>query len=107
MTNAIALAAVQVAIATDYPDRSIEFIAQVHHIRPHDIAHVEVYGCTDTKLSRSVRTKAVVLLERLGIHVELIGSHDVYTVAPDFSDLAALREYQRRLAEQNHAAKRC
>ncbi|MBM07638.1 MAG: hypothetical protein CMH88_15040 [Oceanibulbus sp.] len=106
MTNAIALAAVQEAIATDYPDRSIELIAQVHHIRPDDIAHVEVYGCQDTKLRRSVRTNAVILLERLGIHVELIGSHDVFTVAPDFSDPVALKEFQLRLAEQNHAAKR-
>lgn len=33
MTIAIALAAVQEAVATDYPDRSIELIAQVHRIQ--------------------------------------------------------------------------
>jgi len=94
MKQAIALAAVQDAIAAQYPCLSIELIAQVHHIRPNDIAHVDVYGCDDTTQRRAIREQAVSLLRQLGIRVELIGGHDIYTVSPD---RAALQDYADRL----------
>jgi len=97
MTQAIALAAVQDAITAKYTDRSVELIAQVHYIRPDDVAHIDVYGCDDTMTRRSIRTDAVRLLQQLGIRVELVGSHDVYTVSPDYSDPTTLQYYASRL----------
>jgi len=97
MTQAIALAAVQDAIVAQYHDESIELIAQVHYVRPDDVAHIDVYGCDDAKTRRSVRGNAVRLLQQLGIHVELVGGHDVYTVSPDYSDPASVQNYASRL----------
>ncbi len=97
MTQAVALAAAQDAIATQYPDLSIELIAQVHYIRPDEIAHIDVYGCDDAVTRRAIRANAVRLLQQLGVHVELIGAHDVYTVSPDYSDPATLQGYASRL----------
>ena len=48
MSQAIALAVVQDAIAAQYPHLSIDLVAQVHYIRPLEIAHIDVYGCDDT-----------------------------------------------------------
>ncbi|NUH66359.1 hypothetical protein HTT03_13805 [Sulfitobacter sp. S0837] len=97
MTKAIALAAVQKTIAAMHPGHSIELIAQVHYIRPDDVAHVDVYGCDDAAIRRSVRAEAVKLLRKLGIKVELISGHDVFMVTSDFSDPAALRNYIGKL----------
>ncbi len=63
MSKAIALAAVQDAIAAKHPGLSIDLIAQVHHIRPDEIAHIDVYGCNDTGTRRAIRAHAVRLLQ--------------------------------------------
>jgi hypothetical protein len=97
MTQAIALAAVQEAITARYPDKSVEITAQVHYVRPDEIAHVDVYGCDDSVTRRSIRADAVRLLQQLGIRVELVGSHDVYTVSPDYSDPTTLQYYASKL----------
>lgn len=97
MTQAIALAAVQDAITAKYPDRSVEITAQVHYVRPDEVAHVDVYGCDDAVRRRLIRADAVRLLQQLGIRVELVGSHDVYTVSPDYSDPTTLQYYASRL----------
>ena len=97
MTQAIALAAVQDAIVAQYHDESIELIAQVHYIRPDDVAHIDVYGCDDAMMRRAIRANAVQLLQQLGIRVELISGHDVYTVSPDYSDPASVQNYASRL----------
>lgn len=97
MTQAIALAAVLDAITARYPDKSVEITAQVHYVRPDEIAHVDVYGCDDAVKRRSIRADAVRLLQQLGIRVELVGSHDVYTVSPDYSDSTTLQYYASRL----------
>ncbi|MFG6501616.1 MULTISPECIES: hypothetical protein [unclassified Sulfitobacter] len=97
MSQAIALAAVQDAIAAKYPDRSVELIAQVHYIRPDDVARIDVCGCDDAMTRRSIRTDAVRLLQQLGIHVELVGGHDVYTVPPNYSDPVSFQDYASRL----------
>jgi len=97
MSQAIALAAVQDAIAAKYPDRSVQLIAQVHYIRPDDVAHIDVYGCDDAMARRSIRTDAVRLQQQLGIDVELVGGHDVYTVSPNYSDPVNLHDYASRL----------
>ncbi|WOI30754.1 hypothetical protein [Sulfitobacter dubius] len=97
MTQAIALAAVQDVIAAQYPALSIDLVAQVHYVRPHEIAHIDVYGCDDTTRRRAIRQQAVSLLRQLGIRVELIGGHDVYTVSPDRSERLALQGYADRL----------
>lgn len=96
MTQAIALAAVQDAITSKYPDRSVEITAQVHYVRPDEVAHVDVYGCDDAVRRRLIRADAVRLLQQLGIRVELVGSHDVYTVSPDYSDPTTLQYYASR-----------
>ncbi|MFG6664768.1 hypothetical protein ACGYKB_16010 [Sulfitobacter sp. 916] len=106
MTQAIALAVVQETIAARHPSKSIELSAQVHHIRHDDVAFIDVYGCDNAEERRSIRAEAVMLLRDLGIHVELIGNHDVFTVSPDFSDPAALRDCRSRLAERYGATKR-
>ncbi len=106
MTQAIALAVVQETIAARHPNRSIELSAQVHHIRLDGVAFVDVYGCDDAAERRSVRAEAVMLLRDLGIKVELIGIHDVFTVSPDYSDPAALRDFRSRLAKQYGTATR-
>ena len=46
------------------------------------------------------------LLRDLGIKVELIGNHDVFTVSPDYSDPAALRDCRSRLVKQYGTIKR-
>ena len=97
MTQAIALAATQDAITAQYPDRSVEITAQVHYVRPDEIAHVDVYGCNDAVTRRSIRADAVRLLKKLGIRVELVGSHNVDTVSPDYSDPTTLQYYASRL----------
>lgn len=97
MKKAIALAAVQDAIAARYPGGSIELVAQVHYIRPDDVAHIDVYGCDEPVQRRAVRTKAVRLLQELGVRVELVGGHDVFMLSPDFTDQAALSAYASRL----------
>ncbi|MFG6574166.1 hypothetical protein ACGYK6_16455 [Sulfitobacter sp. 1A15333] len=97
MTQAIALAAVQDAITAKYPDRSVEITAQVHYVRPDEVAHVDVYGCDDAVTRSSIRADAVRLLQQLGIDIRLIGWHDVYTVSPDYSDPATLQDYACRL----------
>jgi len=38
MPQAIALAAVQDVIARKHPDKSIQLVAQIHYIRPNDVA---------------------------------------------------------------------
>jgi len=106
MTQAIALAVVQEMIAAKHPSKSIELSAQVHHIRPDDVAFIDIYGCDDAAERRSIRAEAVMLLRDLGIKVELIGNHDVFTVSPDYSDPAALRNCRSRLAEQYGKTKR-
>jgi len=106
MTQAIALAVVQETIAARHPNKSIELGAQVHHIRLDGVAFVDVYGCDDAAERRSIRAEAVMLLRDLGIKVELIGNHDVFTVSPDYSDPAALRNCRSRLAKQYGTAKR-
>lgn len=80
MTQAIALAAVQDAITAKYPDRLVEITAQVHYVRPDEVAHVDVYGCNGAVKHRSIRADAVCLLQQLGIRVELVGSHDVHSI---------------------------
>ncbi|MEQ5829346.1 hypothetical protein J3456_18530 [Sulfitobacter sp. NFXS29] len=97
MTQAIALAAVQDTIAPQYPDLTIELVAQVHYVRPDEIAHIDVYGCEDAVTRRAIRADAVRLLRQLSIHVELVGGHDVYTVSPDHSDHAVLQDYASKL----------
>lgn len=97
MTQAIALAAVQNVISSKHPDRLIVLVGQVHYVRPDDIAHVDVYGCDDAVTRRSIRAEAVRLLRALGIRVELVGSHDVFMISPDFADQAALRDYSIKL----------
>jgi hypothetical protein len=93
----IALAAVQDAIVAQHPGLSIDLVAQVHYVRPDDVAHIDVYGCDDAVTRRSIRAAAVRLLQQLGIRVELVGSHDVYTVSPDYSDPVTLQDYACRL----------
>jgi hypothetical protein len=97
MKQAIALAAVQDAIAAQYPGGVIKLVAQVHYIRPDEAAHIDVYGCDDAVQRRAVRTKAVKLLQELGIRVELVGGHDVFMLSPDFTDQTALSAYASRL----------
>ncbi len=97
MFQAVALAAVQEAIAAQHSNLSIELVAQVHYIRPEEIAHIDVYGCDDTVTRRAIRAHAVRLLRQLGYHVELISGHDVYTVSPDYSDPTTLQDYAHRL----------
>ena len=97
MTQAIALAAVQDAIFTQYHYNTFELIAQVHYIRPDDVAHIDVYGCDDATTRRAIRADAVQLLQNLGIRVELIGGNDVYTVSPDYSNPEKLEDYASRL----------
>ena len=94
MIQAIASAAVQNAIAMQYPG---ELIAQVHYIRPKDVAHIDVYGCADMEQRRAVRSETVRLLQELGIQVKMVGSHDVFMLSPDFTDQWALRAYANRL----------
>lgn len=100
MTQAIALAAVQDVIARKHPDKSIQLVAQVHYIRPNDVAHIDVYGCNDAATRRSIRAEAVRLLLKLGFRVELVGSHDVFTIPPDFSDPGSVLTYCKMLAER-------
>lgn len=97
MKQVIALAAVQDAIAAQYSNLPIELVAQVHYIRPSEVAHIDVYGCDDTMTRRAIRSNAVRLLQQLGVRVELVGGHDVYTLSPDYSDPATLRDYSSRL----------
>ena len=97
MTQAIALAAVQDTIAAQYPDLTLALVAQVHYVRPDEIAHIDVYGCEDAVTRRAIRADAVRLLRQLSIHVELVGGHDVYTVSPDYSDHATLQDYASKL----------
>jgi|GEM_PF-3174486 len=97
VTQAIALAAVQDAIAAQYPHLSIDLVAQVHYIRRDEIAHIDVYGCDDAVTRRAIRADAVRLLQQLGIHVELVGGHDVYTVSPDYFDPTAVMHYRKQL----------
>lgn len=100
MRQAIALAAVQDAIAAQYPDESIELIAQVHYIRPDDVAHVDVYGCDDVVTRRSIRMEAERLLLKLGFRVELVGNHDMFTVSADFFDTGAVLSYREILTQR-------
>ena len=58
MKQAIALAAVQNAIAAQDPGGSVELIAQVHYIRPEEVAHIDVCGCDDPVQRRAVRVEA-------------------------------------------------
>ena len=97
MIQAIALAAIQDVISRKHPDRSIQLVAQVHYIKPNEVAHLDVFGCGDAGTRRSIRSEAVMLLQELGIRVELISGHDVFTLAPDYSDLATLRKYDIKL----------
>ena len=97
MTQAIALATVQDAITVKYSDRSVEITAQVHYVRPDEFAHVDVYGCDDAVKRRSIRADAVRLLQQLGIRVDLVGSHVVYTISPDYSDPTTLHDYASRM----------
>jgi len=97
MTQAIALAALHEVITARYPGRSVEITAQVHYVRPDEVAHVDVYRCDDAVRRRSIRADAVRLLQQLGIRVDLVGSHDVYTISPDYSDPTSLQYYVSRL----------
>jgi hypothetical protein len=98
MIQAIALAAVQDAIAAKHPGLSIDLVAQVHYIRPDEVAHVDVYGCDDAVTRRAIRADAVRLLLQLGVRVELVGGHDVHTVSPDYADATTLHDYASRLS---------
>tara|TARA_R110002012_G_scaffold208038_1_gene378042 strand:+ start:605 stop:1327 length:723 start_codon:yes stop_codon:yes gene_type:complete len=80
-----------------YPNLSVDLVAQVHHVKPQGIAHIDVYGCDDAVTRKAIRADAVRLLQQLGIHVELVGGHDVFTVSPDYSDPTTLQDYARRL----------
>ncbi|MCZ4368700.1 hypothetical protein [Sulfitobacter dubius] len=97
MTQAIALAAVQDAIVVQHPNLSIDLVAQVHYVRPREIAHIDVYGCDDAPTRRAIRAAAVRLLQQIGIDVRLVGGHDVYTVSPDYSDPTTLHDYASRM----------
>lgn len=101
MIQAIVLADVQDVTSRKHPDRSIQLVAQVHHIKPDEVAHVDVYGCGDAVVRRSIRVEAVRLLLKLGLRVELVGNHDVFMVSPDFSDPGAVMTYCKMLAERH------
>lgn len=97
MTQAVALAVVQEALAAAYPGQQFQLLAQVHHIRPDGVAFVEVLGCEDQMRRRELRALATSLLGDLGIKVELIGNHDVFLVEPDSSDTAAVAAMRAQL----------
>lgn len=98
MNSEIAMAAVQAEIRARNPDLDVRLVGQVHHIRPAEIAFVDVYGCDDKVRRRAIRAFATDMLRVLGIHVELVCGHDVYTLDPGPIDRSTAEQLSRHLA---------